>query len=40
MFSVTNVIIGKDLKFTANKENMQGDTDLLVQGLAHAGRMI
>ncbi len=40
MFSVTCIIIGIDLKFTANKENMQGETDLLVQGSAHAGGMV
>ncbi len=39
-FSVTNIITGIDLKFTANKEKLQGDTDLLVQGSAHAGIMI
>ncbi len=40
MFSVTSKITGIHLKFTANKEKMQGDTDLLVQGSAHAGIMI
>ncbi len=40
MFSVTNIMIGIDLKFTANKEKMQGNTDLLEQDSAHAGRMI
>ncbi len=39
MFSVTNIITGIDVRFTANKEKMQGDTDLLVQGSAHAGVM-
>ncbi len=39
IFSVTNIIIGIDLKFTANKEK-KDDTDLLVQGSAHAGIMI
>ncbi len=29
-----------DFKFTANNEKTQGDTDLLVQGSAHAGRMV
>ncbi len=40
MFSVTNIMIGIDFKFTANKEKMQGNTDLLGQDSAHAGRMI
>ncbi len=40
MFSVTNIIIGIDLKFTANREKMKGDTNVLVQDLAHAGIMI
>ncbi len=40
MFSVTNKMIGIDFKFTANKEKMQGNTDLLGQDSAHAGRMI
>ncbi len=40
MFSVTNMMIGIDLKFTANKEKMQGNTDLLEQDSAHAGKMI
>ncbi len=34
MFSVTHIITGIDLRFTANKEKMQVDTDLLVQGSA------
>ncbi len=40
MLSVTYIMIGIDFKFTANNEKTQGDTDLLVQGSAHAGRMI
>ncbi len=40
IFSMTNIIIGIDLKFTANKGKMQGDTDVLVQDSAHAGIMI
>ncbi len=40
MFSVTNIIIRIDLKFTAKKEKMLGDTDALVQDSAHAGIMI
>ncbi len=40
MFSVTNIMIGIDLKFTANKEKMKGNTDLLEQDSAHAGKMI
>ncbi len=40
IFSITNIIVGIDLKFTANKEKMWGDTDVLVQDSAHAGIMI
>ncbi len=40
MFSVTNIIIGIDLKFTANKEKMEDDTDVLVQDSADVGIMI
>ncbi len=29
MFPITNIIIGIDLKFTANKEKIWGDTDVL-----------
>ncbi len=40
MFSVTHIITGIDLRFTANKEKMQDDTDVLVQDSAHTGLMI
>ncbi len=29
IFSITNIIIGIDFKFTANKEKIWGDTDVL-----------
>ncbi len=39
-FYVPNIIIGGDLECAAKKENMQGDTELLAQGLVQAGRTI
>ncbi len=39
-FYGTNVIIGGDLKYSPNNENMEEGIELLAQCLAHIGRTI
>ncbi len=39
-FYGTNVIIGGDLKYAANNENVEEGIELLAQGSAHIGRTI